>query len=146
MLSFRRVKDKTSLILVFQDLVQCLSGLLDLLFFALFQCSLENSSLSRVRLLGRSEKGYVFTSQAPFSVGIGVHSVMEEGTVYSIKRFMGETYAQSQKEAEAMPYTVVNEGGYAAKNWDLADAIRDQLKDLGLTIEDTAAGTRIKSL
>ena len=27
-----------------------------------------------------------------------------------------------------------------------ADAIRDQLKDLGLTIEDTAAGTRIKSL
>ena len=28
----------------------------------------------------------------------------------------------------------------------LADAIRDQLKDLGLTIEDTAAGTRIKSL
>ena len=25
-------------------------------------------------------------------------------------------------------------------------AIRDQLKDLGLTIEDTAAGTRIKSL
>ena len=25
---------------------------------------------------------------------------------------MGETYAQSQKEAEAMPYTVVNEGGY----------------------------------
>ena len=34
----------------------------------------------------------------------------------------------------------------AAKDWDLADAIRDQLKDLGLTIEDTAAGTRIKSL
>ena len=33
-------------------------------------------------------------------------------TVFSIKRFMGETYAQSQKEAEAMPYTVVNEGGY----------------------------------
>ncbi len=37
-------------------------------------------------------------------------------------------------------------GARAAKNWDLADAIRDQLKDLGLTIEDTAAGTRIKSL
>jgi molecular chaperone DnaK len=33
-------------------------------------------------------------------------------TVYSIKRFMGETFAQSQKEAEAMPYSVVNEGGY----------------------------------
>ena len=33
----------------------------------------------------------------------------------------------------------------AAKNWELADAIRDQLKDMGLVIEDTAAGTRIKS-
>lgn len=35
-----------------------------------------------------------------------------KNTVYSIKRFMGETYTQSQKEAEAMPYTAVNEGGY----------------------------------
>ena len=35
-----------------------------------------------------------------------------KNTVYSIKRFMGETYTQSQKEAEAMPYTVVNEDGY----------------------------------
>ena len=33
-------------------------------------------------------------------------------TVYSIKRFMGETYEQSRKEAESMPYTVVNENGY----------------------------------
>ena len=33
-------------------------------------------------------------------------------TVYSIKRFMGETYAQSQKEAQRMPYTVTDEGGY----------------------------------
>ena len=32
----------------------------------------------------------------------------------------------------------------AAKNWELADAIRDQLKDLGLIIEDTAAGSRLK--
>ena len=32
----------------------------------------------------------------------------------------------------------------AAKNWDLADAIRDQLRDLGLVIEDTAAGSRLK--
>ena len=32
----------------------------------------------------------------------------------------------------------------AAKNWQLADAIRDQLKDLGLVIEDTAAGSRVK--
>ena len=32
----------------------------------------------------------------------------------------------------------------AAKNWKLADAIRDQLKDLGLVVEDTAAGSRLK--
>ena len=34
-----------------------------------------------------------------------------KNTVYSIKRFMGETYEQSRKEAEAMPYTVINENG-----------------------------------
>ena len=33
-------------------------------------------------------------------------------TIFSIKRFMGETYEQSRKEAEAMPYKVVNDGGY----------------------------------
>lgn len=32
----------------------------------------------------------------------------------------------------------------AAKNWELADAIRDQLRDMGLVIEDTAAGSRLK--
>ena len=35
-----------------------------------------------------------------------------EKTVYSIKRFMGETYDQSKKEAERVPFKVVNEGGY----------------------------------
>ncbi|MDE5987353.1 MAG: molecular chaperone DnaK [Prevotella sp.] len=34
-----------------------------------------------------------------------------KNTVYSIKRFMGETYDQSAKEASRMPYSVVNEGG-----------------------------------
>ena len=33
-------------------------------------------------------------------------------TVYSIKRFMGETYDQSRKEAERVPFTVDNESGY----------------------------------
>ena len=33
-------------------------------------------------------------------------------TVYSIKRFMGETFAQSEKEVERVPFKVVNEGGY----------------------------------
>jgi molecular chaperone DnaK len=33
-------------------------------------------------------------------------------TVYSIKRFMGETYEQSAKEVARVPYSVVNENGY----------------------------------
>ncbi len=33
-------------------------------------------------------------------------------TVYSIKRFMGETYAQCAKENDRVPFNVVNEGGY----------------------------------
>ena len=33
-------------------------------------------------------------------------------TVYSIKRFMGETWAQTEKEISRMPFSVVNEGGY----------------------------------
>ncbi len=35
-----------------------------------------------------------------------------KNTVYSIKRFMGETYAQCEKETSRVPFTVVNEGGY----------------------------------
>lgn len=35
-----------------------------------------------------------------------------KNTIYSIKRFMGETYEQSKTEAERVPFTVVNEGGY----------------------------------
>lgn len=33
-------------------------------------------------------------------------------TVYSIKRFMGETYEQCAKENDRVPFNVVNEGGY----------------------------------
>ena len=35
-----------------------------------------------------------------------------KNTVYSIKRFMGETYEQSRKEAERVPYSVINDNGY----------------------------------
>ena len=35
-----------------------------------------------------------------------------KNTVYSIKRFMGETYEQCSKEVTRVPFTVVNEGGY----------------------------------
>ena len=33
-------------------------------------------------------------------------------TVYSIKRFMGENWQQTEKEISRVPYSVVNEGGY----------------------------------
>ena len=35
-----------------------------------------------------------------------------KNTVYSIKRFMGETWEQTSKEIGRVPYSVVNEGGY----------------------------------
>lgn len=35
-----------------------------------------------------------------------------KNTVYSIKRFMGETYEQSRKEAERVPYTVIDDNGF----------------------------------
>ncbi len=35
-----------------------------------------------------------------------------QNTVYSIKRFMGETFDQSAKEVSRVPYKVVNENGY----------------------------------
>ena len=33
-------------------------------------------------------------------------------TIYSIKRFMGENWQQTEKETARVPYSVVNEGGY----------------------------------
>ena len=35
-----------------------------------------------------------------------------KNTVYSIKRFMGENWQQTEKEIARVPYSVVNEGGY----------------------------------
>ena len=35
-----------------------------------------------------------------------------KNTIFSIKRFMGETYEQVQKEISRVPYTVANENGY----------------------------------
>ena len=35
-----------------------------------------------------------------------------KNTVYSIKRFMGESYEQCSKEVTRVPFSVVNEGGY----------------------------------
>ena len=35
-----------------------------------------------------------------------------KNTVYSIKRFMGQNWQQTEKEIARVPYSVVNEGGY----------------------------------
>ncbi|MCI6551521.1 MAG: molecular chaperone DnaK [Prevotella sp.] len=35
-----------------------------------------------------------------------------KGTVYSIKRFMGETFEQCRKEIDRVPFNVINENGY----------------------------------
>ena len=35
-----------------------------------------------------------------------------KNTIYSIKRFMGENWQQTEKEISRVPYSVVNEGGY----------------------------------
>ena len=43
--------------------------------------------LSRVWLLGWCKKGYVFTSESPFSVGIGIHAIMEEGIEFCLLPF-----------------------------------------------------------
>lgn len=39
-----------------------------------------------------------------------------KNTIYSIKRFMGETYEQTKEERERVPYEVVNENGYPKVN------------------------------
>lgn len=39
-----------------------------------------------------------------------------KNTIYSIKRFMGETYEQTKEERERVPYDVVNENGYPKVN------------------------------
>ncbi len=39
-----------------------------------------------------------------------------KNTVYSIKRFMGENWQQTEKEISRVPYSVVNEGGYPRVN------------------------------
>ena len=39
-----------------------------------------------------------------------------KNTVYSIKRFMGETWQQTEKEISRVPFSVINEGGYPRVN------------------------------
>ena len=51
-------------------------------------------------------------------------------TVYSIKRFMGETYDQSRKEAERVPFTVVNEGECTLHGVPLNGPVMECLKGL----------------
>lgn len=53
-------------------------------------------------------------------------------------------YAGDDPEAAADALVAARAEARAAKNWAVADAIRDGIAALGLVVEDTAAGTRIK--
>lgn len=54
-------------------------------------------------------------------------------------------YAGDDPEEAADALVAARAEARAAKNWAVADAIRDGIAALGLVVEDTAAGTRIKS-
>lgn len=47
-----------------------------------------------------------------------------KGTVYSIKRFMGETFKQCSKEVKRVAYDVVDEGGYPRVKIENEDGVR----------------------
>lgn len=53
-------------------------------------------------------------------------------------------YASDDPEEAADALVAARAEARAAKNWAVADAIRDGIAALGLVVEDTAAGTRIK--
>ncbi len=53
-------------------------------------------------------------------------------------------YAGDDPEVAADALVAARAEARAAKNWAVADAIRDGIAALGLVVEDTAAGTRIK--
>lgn len=53
-------------------------------------------------------------------------------------------YAGGDPEEAADALVAARAEARAAKNWAVADAIRDGIAALGLVVEDTAAGTRIK--
>ena len=53
-------------------------------------------------------------------------------------------YAGDDPEAAADALVAARAEARAAKNWAVADTIRDGIAALGLVVEDTAAGTRIK--
>lgn len=81
-----------------------------------------------------------------FSVlGVGLREPKEElpvgllGVAAGLVAYTGDDVAEAAERILA-----ARAEARAAKNWELADAIRDQLRDMGLVIEDTAAGSRLK--
>ena len=54
-------------------------------------------------------------------------------------------YAGSDVDEAAAALVEARAAARAEKRWDVADAIRDGIAALGLVVEDTAAGTRIKA-
>ena len=68
-----------------------------------------------------------------------------KNTIYSIKRFMGETYDQSRKEAERVPFTVVNEGGYPRVDIDGRKYTPQEISAMVLQKMKTISGKRLRT-
>lgn len=81
-----------------------------------------------------------------FSVlGVGLREPKEELPVGLLGVAAGlVAYTGDDVDEAAERILAARSEARAAKNWELADAIRDQLRDMGLVIEDTAAGSRLK--
>ena len=81
-----------------------------------------------------------------FSVlGVGLRESKEELPVGLLGVAAGlVAYTGDDADEAAERILAARAEARAAKNWELADAIRDQLRDMGLVIEDTAAGSRLK--
>ena len=64
-------------------------------------------------------------------------------TVYSIKRFMGEPWNLVEKEAQGMPYKVVNENGFPSEVPNRPDAGRRPAFSLSAGAADQERGAEI---
>jgi cysteinyl-tRNA synthetase len=94
---------------------------------SLFDFVREVNVLLDACVLGKSEAEEVYAVMKRFDTVLGVIGEVEKEEVLS-------------KEAEGL--IEKREEARKAKNWKEADAIRDQLKKMGIAIEDTAQGLR----
>jgi len=96
---------------------------------ALFDFARDVNNLLDAEALSRDEAKQVYALMAGFDKVLGV---------------IGETKAEATLPKEAEELIRKREEARKAKDWKTADAIRQQLKAMGIMIEDTAQGVRWK--